>query len=148
MRRIEAFLKNLNRARKRVGVVYANEDFETVLSYCLTHGYKLVDATNSPTNSLFLTDDSLIAKTKEGSNDSKILHIGLELFIAPRLSEDGFVAQLIKKLAAEEPSNAVVILLYSRKLFHSFAKIYTSTQQNQVNVLDITAEQQVENEEA
>lgn len=148
MRRIERFLTNINEARKRTGVVYAAEEFEDILQSCITAGYKLTEATEQHNNSIILNDMELINEIKIGTASKPIIYIGLEAFVGPRFNDAGFVEQLVKKLIIEEPAYPLILLLYSRSLFHLFAKHYSSYFTKPVHVLDLTIEETIEDDYA
>lgn len=148
MQRIERFLIGINEARKRTGVIHATEEFEEALQSCITAGYKLIEATEKHTDSIILNDDELINKIKLGTTPNPIIYIGLESFVGPRFNDAGFVEQLIKKLIIEEPTHPIILLLYSRSLFHLFAKHYSSYFTHPVHVLDLTTEEPIEDDYA
>lgn len=148
MQRIESFLAGIDSARKRTGILYATEDFEAVVKYCVRNGYVLVETASQYAGTIILKDDELIARMKLGAQSKPLLHIGVEAFVGPRFNDAGFVEQLIRKLMVEEPPNPIVLLLYSRKLFQLFSKLYSSYLTNQIHVLDLTAEQPTDNDDA
>jgi hypothetical protein len=146
MQKIKRFLADVGGARKRTGILYATEDFEKVLKFCVAAGYTLVEATNQHLDSVIQNDEELIKKIKLGASDRPIIYIGLEAFVGPRFEDAGFVEQLGRKLIVEEPIHPVVLLLYSRKLFHLFANLYNSSLTHQNHVLDLTAEEPTEDD--
>lgn len=148
MQRIERFLAGVGGARKRTGVLYAAERFEDALQSCVAAGYKLMEATEQHTNSVILNDEELIKKIKSGTVHNPVIYIGLESFVAPRFDDAGFIEQLVKKLIVEEPIYPVVLLLYSRSLFHLFAKHYSLYFTHPVHVLDLTTEEPIEDDYA
>ena len=146
MQRIKSFLADISGARKRTGILYATENFEAAVKCCIKAGYVLTEAENQFDGTLFLTDDELLIKIKSGANAKSILYIGLETFIGPRFNDAGFVEQLVKKLIVEEPPHPVVILLYSRKLFQFFSRLYSIHLTNQIHILDLIAQEPTEDE--
>jgi hypothetical protein len=148
MQRINGFLSSISNARKRTGILYATEEFETVISRCLSQGYMLSEAENQVGKNAFLKDDELIANIKLGTAEKPILYIGLETFIGPRFDDTGFVEQFVKKLIVEEPTYPVVLLLYSRKLFQVFSRLYGLYLPNQIHSLDLSTPELTENEYA
>jgi hypothetical protein len=148
MQRIKSFLTGINEARKRTGVIYAVEGFEEALQSCITAGYKLIEATEQHTDSIILNDEELIKKIKLRTVFNPIIYMGLESFVGPRFNDTGFVEQLVKKLIIEEPTHPVVLILYSRSLFHLFAKHYSSYFTHPVHVLDLTTEEPIEDDYA
>lgn len=72
--------------------------------------------------------------------------IGLECFAGPRFGDDGFIEQLVKMLSVEEQKFPVVLLLYSRQLFHVFSKVYGSQAANKKQVIDLTFSEVVDYE--
>lgn len=146
MQRINRFLSSISNARKRTGILYAMEEFETVISRCLSQGYMLSEAENQVGNNVFLKDDELIGNIKSGTVSKPVLYIGLETFVGPRFDDAGFVEQFVKKLIVEEPTYPVVLLLYSRKLFQVFSRLYGLHLPNQIHILDLSTPELTENE--
>ena len=148
MQKIESFLAGIASARKKTGVLHATEDFEAAIKSCLKAGYTLTEAESQFDVSVFLTDDELLTKIKAGTNQKQVLCIGVETFIGPRLSDGDFVEQFVKKLLVEEPPQPLIILLYSRRLFRIFARLYSLHLPNQIHALDLTTPELTDDENA
>lgn len=148
MQRIENFLKGVANARKKVGVIYAGNNFETALQCCVDNGFALAELDTQTSGPVIFNDYELVAKIKTGSDSQKIVCIGLEAFAGPRFGDAGFIEQLVKMLSIEEQKFPVVLLLYSRQLFHIFSKVYGSQVANKNQVLDLTLNEVIDYEGA
>ena len=148
MQRIENFLKNVANARKKVGVIYAGENFEGALQSCVNNGFVLAELDTQKLGPVVFQDHELVAKIKTGSDSQKMLCVGLESFVGPRFGDDGFTEQLVRMLSIEEQKFPVVLLLYSRQLFHVFSKVYGSQVANKNQVLDLDLNEIVDYEGA
>ena len=148
MQRIENFLKEVTNARKKVGVIYVGDNFETALQSCISNGFILAELDTQTSGLVIFQDHELVTKIKTGSDSQKMLCIGLEAFAGPRFGDSGFVEQLVRMLSVEEQKFPIVLLLYSRQLFHVFSKVYGSQVANRNQVLDLTFNEAVDYEGA
>lgn len=140
MKNISEFSEVVRYARKRTGVIFADDEFSVAIKALTEEGYKLTDVTSQFDGKLFLTVDQLVGKLVAFINNEPILILNLELFIAPRLTDGRFVEELARKLVVLEPKQPIVLLFYSLPVYKTFSTIYQLTLQNQQHTLDLTEE--------
>jgi hypothetical protein len=124
MQRIEELLTTVCRARKRTGAVLASSYFEDVIDQSKQAGFVIVDGSAKHSGRLILTDDLLIERVRMLAEGAPCLFLNLELYVAPRLNNPGFLKQLVQKLVVLEPKHPIVFLLYSARVFSLFNAVY------------------------
>ena len=124
MQRIEELLATIRRARKRTGAILASSHFEDVIDKSKQAGFVVVDGSAKHSGRLLLTDDLLIERVRLLADGSPCLFLNLELYVAPRLNNPGFLKQLVQKLVVLEPRHPIVFLLYSAPVFSLFNAVY------------------------
>lgn len=135
---ISEFVDAIRYARKRTGIVMADETFQEVTQEFRTAGFIPTDMADQYDGKLFLTDDQIINKLNILAGDKPVLLVNLELFVGPRLTDGGFIEQLARKLVVAEPKQPIIILFYSAKLFSTFSTIYQLNPLTQRHTLDRT----------
>ena len=124
-------------SRKRTGVLLVDNQFKPVVSDFRASNALVIDCTNLYQHELLLTDDQLIYKLRSAIGEQPVLVLNLELFIAPRLS-DGFLDQFIRKMAAEEPRQALILLFYSKLIYSKFEQFYQRNPSTHQHTLDLS----------
>lgn len=137
MQKIEPLLATIKRARKRTGAILATTHFEAVLEESMLAGFAVVDASAQHVGKLLLTDEQIIEKVKQLAGSSPCLFLNLEMYVAPRLSNPGFLIQLVQKMVVLEPKQPIVFLLYSACVFSSFNAVYSQTLLQTQHTLDL-----------
>ena len=136
---INAFALSIHHARKRTGVLLADEKFSRVVKDLETAGYVVIDMAQMYNGKLFYTDDYLVDRMRLVASTKPVLIINLELFVAPRLGDGNFVEQLARKMVVSEPKQSILMLFYSLNLFRTFSTIYqlnTLTQRHTLDLID------------
>ncbi|MBC7570528.1 MAG: hypothetical protein H7319_12435 [Spirosoma sp.] len=138
--RISEFVQHIQSdGKKRTGIVLAYELYGQVVTNLRQTNATVVDCADLYDKHLLLTDDELLKKIREAGGNKAVLLLNLELFIAPRMPE-GTLDLFGPKLAAEEPRQALIILLYSRKIFKKFDQIFQRTPATQSHTLNLSEE--------
>lgn len=141
MQRTEELLANIRRARKRTGAILADGLFEAVIERSKLNGFAVVDGSALHSGRVLLTDDQLLDKVKLLAGGVPCLFLNLEMYVAPRLNDPGYLKQLIQKLVVMEPKQPIVFLLYSAKVFSSFDSIYSQSLPTPQHTLNLTDNQ-------
>lgn len=126
-------------SKKRTGAVLADFKFRKIVDEFSEANVTVLDCANYFQNNLLLTDDQLISMIRSMVNDKAVLILNIEMFIAPRL-KDGFLEQFIRKMAAEEPRHALILLFYSNLIFRKFKQLYHRNPSTLGNILDLSKE--------
>jgi hypothetical protein len=137
MLKTDLLLATIKRARKRTGAILATDQFEAVLEESMQAGFAVADAAAQHSGKLLLTDDQIIEKVKQLAGSSPCLFLNLEMYVAPRLSNPGFLTQLVQKMVVLEPKQPIVFLLYSARVFSSFNAVYSQTLPQTQHTLDL-----------
>ena len=124
-------------SRKRTGVLLADSQFSQTVTQFKQQGFQVVDCADYYQKNLFLTDDQLVSEIRSMVHGKNSLVLNLEMFIAPRI-KDSFLKQFVEKLAAEEPTCAFFLLLYSSLLFKKFDQIYQHSSLTDRHTLDLS----------
>ncbi|MFD1470396.1 hypothetical protein ACFQ48_19365 [Hymenobacter caeli] len=141
MQRTEELLANIRRARKRTGAILADGLFEAVIERSKLSGFAVVDGSVLHSGRVLLTDDQLLDKVKLLAGGVPCLFLNLEMYVAPRLNDPGYLKQLVHKLVVMEPKQPIVFLLYSAKVFSSFDSIYSQSLPTSQHTLNLTDNQ-------
>lgn len=139
MQRTEELLTTIRRARKRTGAILADGLFEAVIERSKESGFAVVDGSELHNGRVLLTDDQLLDKVKLLAGGAPCIFLNLEMYVAPRLNDPGYLKQLVQKLVMMEPRQPIVFLLYSARVFSSFDAVYNqslSTPQHTLNLAD------------
>lgn len=113
--------------------------FQRIVQEAKAANLTVVDCANQYKDTVLLTDDQLINKIRQIVKGQATILLNLELFIGPRL-RDGFLEQFVRKMAAEEPRYAVIVLFYSDIIFKKFDQFYQRNPFTQSHTLDLSEE--------
>lgn len=141
MQRTEELLTNIRRARKRTGAILADGLFEAVIERSQQRGFAVLDGSALHRGRVLLTDDQLLEKVKLLAGGSPCLFLNLEMYVAPRLNDPGYLNQLVQKLVVMEPKQAIVFLLYSAKVFSTFDAVYNQSLPSSQHTLNLADNQ-------
>lgn len=141
MQKTEELLTIIRRARKRTGAILADGLFEAVIDQSKQAGFAIIDGSALHNGKVLLTDDQLLDKIKSLAGATPCLFLNLELYVAPRLNDPGYLKQLVQKLVVLEPKQPIVFLLYSAKVFSSFDAIYSQSLPSPQHTLNLADNQ-------
>ena len=136
MTKINIFINNVSKARKRTAIVFMEDELKSTITEFNANNVKIIDCCDLVTNEIIFSDDQLLKLIFDTTVGIKSLISNLELLIAPRMNEHQFLKSFIQKLIVKEPLESVFILFYSKILYEKFKNFYKNYQPTEFHFLD------------
>jgi len=134
MKSIKEFVTTVTFARKRTGLILLTD--VALLDELKSMGIKIADLAEQISEHILISDDELIHRIIDTSIGQSTAILNLELFLAPRFSEPGYLNFLLSKLAGKEPLKPIFLVFYSPILFELFKNYYIRQKQTENHYFD------------
>lgn len=134
---LNKFILIVNTSRKRTGIVYCSNSFNTVLNKFELEipDLNFIDCAELYTDSLTYSAKALLDKVENESKNKTSIIFNIETFIVSNSS--GFLPQIAKLLTSREPSKPLFFFFYSKKIFNSFKDEFEAKELNRDNIIEL-----------